>query len=114
MRAKPYLLLTLGAMTAPKRAQRTQKSAITRLQPRQPNLSTRPEAIGAKRKVPTPDPQTQMPEKERMFEDVRFCSGKSSSIDPNPYNTCGQVKPPTKILAHSNHGRNVHQTKSDT
>ena len=56
-----YLSLTLGAIMTPKREQRRQKTAITLLDPRHPNLSTRPEAMGAKRNVPTPEPQTQTP-----------------------------------------------------
>ena len=55
------LLLALGAMISPRSEQNKQKTAMTLLQPRQPNLSIKVEAIGANKNVPAPDPQTQIP-----------------------------------------------------
>ena len=55
------LLLTLGAMISPRSEQNKQKTAMTRLQPLQPNFAIRVEAMGANKNVPAPDPQTQIP-----------------------------------------------------
>ena len=87
----------------PKREQRRQKTAITLLDPRHPNLSTRPEAMGAKRNVPTPEPQTQTPGDVLLTLDTVWCGL-----------TCGQVESPGEILTHRHHGGHVHQTQPDT
>ena len=55
------LFLLFGTRTRAKKEQARQSKAITRVQPRQPNGPSKNDIKGATKKVPAPDPHTQIP-----------------------------------------------------
>ena len=87
-------------MISPRSEQNKQKTAMTRLQPLQPNFAIRVEAMGANKNVPAPDPQTQIPWK--------WSVKKYSSEN---IVTCGQVESACEVLAHGDHGGGVHEAQ---